>query len=113
MVPWRTSTACIMLFSFNSNMQAPEIVAMYTLPVSPAYVRHAIRQKFETNRNVTDSRAVDILLHQSRQDYQECMNVWKLPDHVMGILLKSNEPPQKSFLQKFYEGEWYRCSRRP
>ncbi|KIY62326.1 hypothetical protein CYLTODRAFT_427013 [Cylindrobasidium torrendii FP15055 ss-10] len=84
---------------------APAIVEMYTLPVSAAYVRHALRQKFEANRNVTDGRAVEVLLLKSRQDYQETMNVWKLPDHVMGILLKSGEDvPRKSFLQKFYEG---------
>lgn len=40
-------------------------------------------------------------------EYQETMNLWKQPDHVLGILL---EPPKesaregKTFLELFYEG---------
>ncbi|KAF8637111.1 hypothetical protein AX17_003015 [Amanita inopinata Kibby_2008] len=83
---------------------APEIVALYTLSVSPAYVRHCIRERFEKNRYVTDQRAIDVLLLKGRQEYQETMNVWKQRDHVEGILLVPQSKPQKTFLQKFYEG---------
>jgi len=83
---------------------APEIVALYTLNVPPAYVRHAIRQRFERNRNVTDPRAIDVLLLKGRQDFQETMNVWKQTDHVAGILLQPQDRPRRTFLQKFYEG---------
>ncbi|KAJ3564335.1 hypothetical protein NP233_g8359 [Leucocoprinus birnbaumii] len=84
---------------------APEICSLYALNVSPAFVRHAIRQKFEKNRYVTDPRAIDVLIHKSRQDYQETMNLWKQNDHVLGILLADEGPkPSKTFLQKFYEG---------
>ncbi|KDR78318.1 hypothetical protein GALMADRAFT_1367286 [Galerina marginata CBS 339.88] len=85
---------------------APEICGLYALSVSPAYVRHAIRQRFEKNRNVTDQRAIDVLLLKGRQDYQETMNCWKQTDHVMGILLAPLDRPQRTFLQKFYEGEF-------
>ncbi|KIM41823.1 hypothetical protein M413DRAFT_18755 [Hebeloma cylindrosporum] len=83
---------------------APEICTLYALSVSPAYVRHAIRQKFEKFHEVTDPRAIDVLLLKGRQDYQETMNCWKQTDHVLGILLESKERPNKTFLQKFYEG---------
>ncbi|EAU87814.1 NADH dehydrogenase 1 alpha subcomplex subunit 6 [Coprinopsis cinerea okayama7 len=83
---------------------APEICALYALSVSPAYVRHAIRQKFEKNRYLTDPRAIDVLILKSRQDYQETMNCWNQTDHVMGLLLNTEERPQRTFLQKFYEG---------
>ncbi|KAF8154191.1 hypothetical protein B0H34DRAFT_80383 [Crassisporium funariophilum] len=83
---------------------APEIVEVYALNVPPAYVRHAIRQRFERIRNVTDPRAIDVLLLKMRQDYQETMNCWKTADHVMGILLEPQDRPQRTFLQKFYEG---------
>ncbi|KAF8968812.1 hypothetical protein BDZ97DRAFT_1755100 [Flammula alnicola] len=83
---------------------APEICALYAISVSPAYVRHAIRQRFERNRHVTDPRAIDVLLLKGRQDYQETMNVWKQTDHVMGILLEPQDRPKRTFLQKFYEG---------
>ena len=78
---------------------------MYALGVSPAYVRHALRQRFERQRHVTDSRAIDVLLLKGRQDYQETMNCWKQTDHVVGILLEPQDRPQRTFLQKFYEGE--------
>jgi len=83
---------------------APEVCAMYALSVSPAYVRHAIRQKFEKNRYISDPRAIDVLLLKSRQEYQETMNCWNQTDHIMGVLLKSDERPHRTFLQKFYEG---------
>ncbi|TFK29149.1 hypothetical protein FA15DRAFT_664469 [Coprinopsis marcescibilis] len=83
---------------------APEICTLYGLSVSPAYVRHALRQRFEKNRYITDLRAVDVLLLKSRQDYQETMNCWKQTDHVMGILLEPQDRPQRTFLEKFYEG---------
>ncbi|KAJ7161013.1 hypothetical protein C8R46DRAFT_904999 [Mycena filopes] len=83
---------------------APEVVQQYSLDVSPMQIRHAIRMRFEANRNVTDLRAIDILLLKSRQDFQETLNMWKQPDHIYGILLKPKERPTRTFLQKFYEG---------
>ncbi|TFK57956.1 hypothetical protein BDN72DRAFT_730262, partial [Pluteus cervinus] len=67
-------------------------------------IRHSIRERFEKNRYVTDPRAIDVLILKGRQEYQETLNCWKQNDHIMGILLQSKEKPQKSFLQKFYEG---------
>jgi len=53
---------------------------------------------------VTDQRAIDVLLLKGRQDYQETMNCWKQIDHVLGITLEPQDRPQRTFLQKFYEG---------
>ncbi|KAJ6554531.1 NdufA6 NADH-ubiquinone oxidoreductase 14.8 kDa subunit [Mycena capillaripes] len=83
---------------------APEVVNQYALDVSPTQLRHAIRMRFEANRNVTDVRVIDVLLLKSRQEYQETLNMWKQPDHIYGILLKPKERPSRTFLQKFYEG---------
>ncbi|KAF9228152.1 NdufA6 NADH-ubiquinone oxidoreductase 14.8 kDa subunit [Gyrodon lividus] len=83
---------------------APEMVSLYALPVTPTYVRHCIRQRFEANRHVTDPRAIEILIHKGHQDLQETLNCWKQTDHVMGILLNVEERPQRTFLQKFFEG---------
>ncbi|KAJ7938421.1 NdufA6 NADH-ubiquinone oxidoreductase 14.8 kDa subunit [Mycena leptocephala] len=83
---------------------APEVVNQYVLDVSPTQLRHAIRMRFEANRNVTDLRAIDVLLLKSRQEYQETLNLWKQTDHIYGILLKPKERPSRTFLQKFYEG---------
>lgn len=87
-------------------IQAPEMIAVYSLNYSPQYIRHLLRQRFEANRHVTDLRAINVLLLKSRQEYQETLNAWKLPDQVLGLLLKPKEAPgQKTFLQKFYNGE--------
>jgi len=84
---------------------APEMIAVYSLNYSPQYVRHLLRQRFEANRDVTDLRAINILLLKSRQEFQETMNGWKLPDQVLGILLKPKETgPPKTFLEMFYNG---------
>ncbi|KAI0920521.1 hypothetical protein AcW1_002242 [Taiwanofungus camphoratus] len=83
---------------------APEIVSLYALNVSPAYVRACIRKRFEENRYVTDTRVIDVLVTKGRQEYQETLNCWKQVDHVMGILLLPRGRPQRTFLQKFYEG---------
>ncbi|KAF5392123.1 hypothetical protein D9757_003198 [Collybiopsis confluens] len=84
---------------------APEIITIYSLNYSPQYVRHLIRQRFEANRHVTDLRAINVLLLKSRQEYQETMNTWKLPDQVIGLLFKPKEGPKaNTFLEKFYTG---------
>lgn len=84
--------------------QAPEICSLYSLSVNPPYVRQAIRRRFEENRYVSDLRVIDRLLLKSRQEYQETLNLWKQKDHVMGKLLLPRDRPQRTFLQKFYEG---------
>lgn len=53
---------------------------------------------------MTDQRAIEVLLLKGQQELQETMNCWKQTDHIYGILLKSNERPQRTFLQKFLEG---------
>lgn len=60
---------------------------------------------------MTDTRVIDVLLLKGRQEYQETLNCWKQLDHIMGILLAPRGRPQRTFLQKFYEGAYRRlCS---
>ncbi|KAI0632913.1 NADH-ubiquinone oxidoreductase Complex1 subunit [Trametes polyzona] len=83
---------------------APEICSLYALNVTPQFVRHCIRNHFEEHRYVTDTRVIDVLIQKGRQEYQETLNCWKQLDHVMGVLLAPRGRPQRTFLQKFYEG---------
>ena len=94
---------CLPLF-VSVLIQAPEIVSLYALNVSPAYVRHCVRQHFEQNRYVSDTRVIDVLVQKGQQEFQETMNCWKQLDHIMGILLQPKGRPPRTFLQKFYEG---------
>jgi hypothetical protein len=57
--------------------QAPEIVALYALNISPSWVRLKIRQDFERNRAITDLKIIDMLLLKNQQEFQETMNCWK------------------------------------
>ncbi|KAH9954869.1 NdufA6 NADH-ubiquinone oxidoreductase 14.8 kDa subunit [Russula dissimulans] len=83
---------------------APEICTLYCLDVPPSAVRAVIRQRFEKNRYASDPKLIDILIHKSRQDYQEAVNFWKQEPHVLGHLLSNRDRPHRTFLQKFYEG---------
>ncbi|THH04499.1 hypothetical protein EW146_g10161 [Bondarzewia mesenterica] len=83
---------------------APEICQLFGLNVTPSYIRSAIRHQFEKNRYVSDPKVIDILLLKGHQEYQETLNAWKQESHILGILLKNNDRPQRTFLQKFYEG---------
>ena len=65
-----------------------------------------MRQQFEKNRYVSDPKVIDVLLLKGRQDYQETLNCWQQEPHILGILLEKRDRPQRSFLQKFYEGEF-------
>ncbi|KAI0063380.1 NADH-ubiquinone oxidoreductase Complex1 subunit [Artomyces pyxidatus] len=83
---------------------APEICTLYALNIPANEIRSAIRYEFEKNRYVTDPKVIDVLILKGRQEYQETMNCWKQEPHILGILLERRDRPQRSFLQKFYEG---------
>jgi len=90
-----------------STSQAPEICSLYALNVSPAYIRHAIRQRFERNRSVTDPKIIDLLIAKERMEYQETINCWKMNDQLLGTFIQTDggKPVQGTFLQKFYQGQ--------
>ncbi|TFK48274.1 NdufA6 NADH-ubiquinone oxidoreductase 14.8 kDa subunit [Heliocybe sulcata] len=83
---------------------APSMVDLYALDVRPSQIRHAVRQQFERNRHITDLKVIDVLILKGRQEFQETLNCWKQNDHVLGILLEEKSRPQRTFMQKFYEG---------
>jgi NADH dehydrogenase (ubiquinone) 1 alpha subcomplex subunit 6 len=88
----------------NALPQAPEICTLYSLDVPPSAVRAVIRQRFEKNRYVSDPKVIDILIHKSRQEYQEAVNFWKQEPHVLGPFLSNRDRPHRTFMQKFLEG---------
>jgi NADH dehydrogenase (ubiquinone) 1 alpha subcomplex subunit 6 len=82
------------------------MVSMYILDTPPSQIRQSIRERFERNRHVDDIKVIDRLIHQSRSAYQEAMNGWLPSTMAREVLIVSRGKQQKSFLQKFYEGEW-------
>ena len=93
-----------MKHKIHSVEQAPEIITLYGLNVSPAEIRRAVRLRFERNRYVSDPKVIDILIHKGRADWQEVLNCWSQEPHILGILLAPQERQPRTFLEKFYEG---------
>lgn len=58
-------------------VQAPQIVSLYALNVSPSMIRLKKRQDFEKHRHITDLNVIDLLIFKETQEYQETMNCWK------------------------------------
>ncbi len=63
-----------------------------------------MRREFERNRYVSDPKVIDVLIQKGRQSWQETMNCWSQEPHILGILLAPKDRPQRTFLEKFYEG---------
>ena len=97
-------TRFLLAHAHETRSQAPEICTLYCLNVPPSAVRAVIRQRFEKNRYVSDPKVIDVLIHKSRQDYQEAVNFWKQEPRVLGPLLSNRDRPHRTFMQKFLEG---------
>lgn len=52
---------------------------MYQIPCSVYDLRTKVREQFEKNKHVTDTRVVDVLILKGRQEFQESINYWKTP----------------------------------
>lgn len=53
---------------------------------------------------MSDPKVIDVLIQKGRQSWQETMNCWSQEPHILGILLAPKDRPQRTFLEKFYEG---------
>lgn len=75
-----------------SQSQAPQIVSLYALNISPSMIREKKRADFERHRGITDVNVIDMLIFKSKQEYQETMNCWKTevsvqtPRHRLKVL---------------------------
>ena len=61
----------------SCSAQAPQIVSLYALNISPSMIRVKKRADFERHREISDLNVIDMLIFKSRQEYQETMNCWK------------------------------------
>lgn len=67
----------------QTQMQAPEICALYALDVPPSTLRAKFRTQFEKNKAIKDVAVLDVMLLKAQQEYQETMNGWKQVPHIM------------------------------
>jgi NADH dehydrogenase (ubiquinone) 1 alpha subcomplex subunit 6 len=83
---------------------SPEIVRMYDLEVPKSSVIAAVKKQFVANANVEDSAVVDMLVVKGSLDLDETMMKWKGKSHIMGYIDELVPPKEKTFLEKFFEG---------
>ncbi|KAG5437739.1 hypothetical protein PCANB_000452 [Pneumocystis canis] len=67
---------------------APIIVQMYQLDIPISTVRSAIRNAYSEHLYIEDVKTLDILIFRCHAEYQETLNFWKQPTHVMTLLQK-------------------------
>ncbi|PLW46332.1 hypothetical protein PCANC_11224 [Puccinia coronata f. sp. avenae] len=81
---------------------APEICQLYALDVPYPTLRAKIRQIFDRYAHVKDVQAIDVLIAKSHMEYQEFVNVWKMPSQVMRYFEAEQAPPvPNTFMEKF------------
>ncbi|KAI7948110.1 hypothetical protein MJO28_010018, partial [Puccinia striiformis f. sp. tritici] len=85
---------------------APEICQLYALDVPYPTLRAKIRQIFDRYSHLKDTQAIDVLIAKSHMEYQEFVNVWKMPSQVMRYFESEQAPPvPNSFMDKFLAGK--------
>ncbi|CAH7670749.1 NADH dehydrogenase 1 alpha subcomplex 6 [Phakopsora pachyrhizi] len=85
---------------------APEICQLYALDLAYPVLRAKIRQIFNSYAEVRDVQSIDVLIAKSHMEYQEMMNVWKMPTQVMRYFEKEQGPAlPKTFMEKFLAGK--------
>jgi NADH dehydrogenase (ubiquinone) 1 alpha subcomplex subunit 6 len=63
-----------------------------------------LREAFQKNKNITDLRAIDLLVVKGQMELVETVNIWKTKTHIMRWFKDTwNEQPT-DFLSKFYSG---------
>jgi NADH dehydrogenase (ubiquinone) 1 alpha subcomplex subunit 6 len=97
----------------NSNTltftKIPTIIDFHWLDVTEDQFRHRVRTEFEQKRNVDSLPVLHRQLFQGQKDLEEMLNHWQQKTHIMRYFEadwkdRYNVERQKTFLQKFYEG---------
>jgi NADH dehydrogenase (ubiquinone) 1 alpha subcomplex subunit 6 len=83
---------------------APDLVANYGLPYSPAVVRARIANEFRKYQNVTDPLYVDMLYFKGKTELDEALHMWKQRGHVLKFFApeKTHKP---DFMERFMSND--------
>jgi len=83
----------------------PQLVNDFDIPVSVEKSRDVLRQKFQANAHIKDTRVIDMLVIKGQQDLQEVVEAWAQAPHIMSKHFKEaiKERP-KDFMSKFLSG---------
>lgn len=88
--------------------RAPNFVEMYEMDVPIGLVRTVFRREFERNRFVQDIGVRNHLFNKGEMEFQETVNFWKQPCHVLKYFDDYNavkiDRPADDFVRKFIKG---------
>lgn len=85
--------------------QIPGIREAFMLNLSVNHMRSKIKDMFYQNKNVTDLRAIDMLIIKGQLELTETIKVHKQPCHVYKLFSDQYNPKSKDFISKFLEGK--------
>ncbi|CAH8560149.1 unnamed protein product [Heterobilharzia americana] len=72
-----------------------------TVPIMQA----RLREEFNKNKNITDLRIIDLLVHKWQNELIEVAHIWKSDTHIMDYFRDSVPEKPKDFLDKFLSGK--------
>jgi len=84
--------------------QIPFTVLRMNTTVTTEQARKKLREIFEKNKNVTDIRAIDMLVIKGQMELQETAAMWKQTCHFMTYFKETVEEKPTDFLSKFMNG---------
>lgn len=85
--------------------QIPGIREAFMLTLTTEQMRSKIKDMFYQNKNVTDLRAIDMLIIKGQMELTETLQVHKQPCHVYKLFADEYNPKSKDFISKFLEGK--------
>ena len=85
--------------------QIPGIRECFMLNLSVIHMRSKIKDMFYQNKDMTDLRAIDMLVIKGNMELNETLKVHKQPCHVYNLFVDTYNPKSKDFISKFLEGK--------
>lgn len=84
--------------------QAPYMIYELDLPVNEKQLRSKVREKILENKDVTDIRAIDMLVFRGQLELNDSINKFKSLMHYMAYFDEHPNKKPKDFLSKFLSG---------
>lgn len=82
----------------------PWIVRRFDIPKTAKQARLKLREEFAKNKEVSDTRSIDMLIIRGHMLLRETTEVWLQKTHLMRFYKEGPEPKPKTFMAKYLAG---------